>query len=347
MKKGILWPMAVMACLVAAGCQGENDSRSSADADSVLRPDTDGGSATSADAGPNWSADSGQAASTNPGSDGNLDSGADAVPNSMGQILPSGANGLAFDAEGMIWLADLFGNQVLRFDPTSGEILDRFEQREAGPDDIAIDQEGRVFWTGWSNGQIGRIDPRTKEDVIIAQLPEGANSIAFTEDGRLFVGLVISNNGLYEIDPEGTGNPRLITDALGSLNAFAFGPDGFLYGPLDGDVVKINTDTGEVVETIIEGAYFAVRYNENDNSLYALTISEDVGSPCLDKIDFGDRSMSTFAQVEITLADNFVIDSRGDFYVTGFNAPEVAVVGPDGSNKRLIEIGAVGDEVEK
>lgn len=267
------------------------------------------------------------------------DAGLNRDSNLVDQTAPTGANGLAMDAEGMIWLADLFGNQVLRFDPTSGEILARFKQDEAGPDDIAIDQQGRVFWTGWSNGQIGRIDPKSGEDVIIAELEEGANSIAFSDQGRLFVGMVMLNNGLYEIDPEGTEEPQLITDALGSLNAFDFGPDGFLWGPLDGAVVKMDFETGEVLDTIVEGSYFSVRYSEKDNSLYALTSGENLSAPALDKIDLDDYSVSSFSKPELTSLDNFIISPEGDYYVTGFNVPEVVVIGPDGTHKGLIIVG--------
>jgi hypothetical protein len=54
---------------------------------------------------------------------------------------------------------------------------------------------------------VGRIDPTTHENVVIAELPKGAKSIAFSADGRLFVGLVILKSGLYEVDPEGTRSP--------------------------------------------------------------------------------------------------------------------------------------------
>jgi hypothetical protein len=47
------------------------------------------------------------------------------------------------------------------------------------------------------------------------------------------VSLALSGvDALYEVDPDGIMAPRLIAQNLGNLNAFDFGADGFLYGPL-------------------------------------------------------------------------------------------------------------------
>jgi sugar lactone lactonase YvrE len=272
------------------------------------------------------------------------DSAAAAAPALADQTPPTGANGLAFDAVGMLWLADLTGSQVLRLDPKTGTIIGRFVQEGAGPDDIAIDARGRIFWTGWLNGQVGRIDPTTHENVIIAKLPQGANSIAFSPDGRLFVGLVILNKGLYEVDPEGATSPRLITDALGSLNAFGFGPGGFLWGPLEDRIVKIDVETGSIVDTVAKGAYASVRYDEVHNSLYALTNGGgDTASPALVKLDLERGGMTRFAEPDLKSVDNFAIDPQGRFFVTGFDVPELVVVESDGSKGPLLRLGAAGD----
>ncbi len=311
---------ALSACVVATGC-------------------TDDGGDKQPDMGSDLSANSEGDAGMSPAPDAAApqDSGALAFPALEDQTQPSGANGLAFDAAGMLWLADLFGNQVLRLDPATGTIIGRFPQDTAGPDDVAIDARGRVFWTDWTNGKVGRIDPTTNENVIIAELPQGANSIAFSADGRLFVGLVILNSGLYEVDPEGKSSPRLITDALGGLNAFDFGPGGFLFGPLKDRIVKIDVATGGVVETLAQGPYASVRYNEADHSLYALTNSG--GAPALDKIDLEGGGMTRFAALNLKGGDNFVIGPAGRFFVTGYDVPQFAVVEPDGSNGPLIQVG--------
>ena len=256
------------------------------------------------------------------------------------QTPPTGANGLAFDAAGKLWIADLFGKQVLRVDPGSGEILARFNENASGPDDVAIDERGRVFWTDWPSGKVGRIDPKTGQNEIIATLPTGANSIAFNADGRLFVGLVILNRGLYELDPEGMREPQLVTAAIGSFNAFEFGPDGFLWGPVDGAVTKLKPEGGEVVETITMPGYASVRYGERERALFAVANGKQGMPPRLDKIDPDDHSVTQFAEVQLASIDNFMIGPTGEFFVTAFDQPQFAVIHADGSAGAVVKIGA-------
>ena len=47
----------------------------------------------------------------------------------------------------------------------------------------------------------------------------GANSIAFTRDGkRLFVGQVFMGDGMWEIDLAGSAAPRLVAPNTGGIN---------------------------------------------------------------------------------------------------------------------------------
>ena len=54
---------------------------------------------------------------------------------------------------------------------------------------------------------------------------------------------------LYELDPKGVSEPRLIADDLGpgcGLNGMDWGPDNRLYGPrwFVGEVVSFDVDSG-------------------------------------------------------------------------------------------------------
>ena len=62
---------------------------------------------------------------------------------------------------------------------------------------------------------------------------------------------------LFEIDPEGAKEPRLISDQLGpgcGLNGMDWGPDDKLYGPrwFQGKVARVDVDSGKV-ETVADG----------------------------------------------------------------------------------------------
>ena len=256
------------------------------------------------------------------------------------QTPPVGANGLAFGPDGQLWVADLVGSQVLSVDPETGAILARFGADEGvvGPDDVAIAADGSIYWTGFVTGVVGRISP-AGENEIIAELSPGANPITFTDDGRLLVGLAEASDALYEIDPEGSEEPRLIAEELGDVNAFAVGPDGFLYGPRfglngEGAVVRIDIESGEATE-VTDGFNFpaAVKFDA-DGSLYVLHVI----SPELFLVDVDSGELTSVTEPPTALVDNFAIADDGRFFVTAFNEPVISVISVDGET-RTITIG--------
>ena len=83
------------------------------------------------------------------------------------------------------------------------------------------------------------------------------NPITFSDDSRLFVSQCFLGDQLYEIDPDGIEEPRLISDQLGpgcGFNGMDWGPDGRLYGPrwFRGEVARVDVDSG-TVETVASG----------------------------------------------------------------------------------------------
>jgi sugar lactone lactonase YvrE len=72
--------------------------------------------------------------------------------------------------------------------------------------------------------------------------------------GVSFVALDFMGDGLYELDPVFSREPRLIAKDLGWLNGMAWGPDGYLYGPIwtKGEVVRIDVDSGNIT-TVAKG----------------------------------------------------------------------------------------------
>jgi streptogramin lyase len=265
------------------------------------------------------------------------------------QTPPIGTNGITVDADGMLWIADGVGNQVIQADPGSGEILQRWPAPEgAWPDDVAIDEDGRVFWTGFQSGQIGRIDPANDEHVIVAEVAPNANPITFTEDGRLFVGLAVTADGLYEVDPTGRDEPRLLNEELGNVNAFDVAADGMLYGPRgNGEIVRIDWESGTVLDVVADGFGVPTAVKEGpDGALYVLS---NTPTPAISSvaIDSGEvAEVAALTDLPGSLGDNFAVtEGEGDgaitFYVTTFDAPTLAVVtsGPDGTTMSELPIG--------
>ena len=259
------------------------------------------------------------------------------------QTPPVGTNGIALDADGNAWIADLEGDQVIQVDIDSGEILRRFPSpSDAGPDDIAIDDQGRVFWTGFTSGQVGRIDPATGEHVIVADVPPGANPIAFSDDGRLFVGLAVTADGLYEIDPTGATEPRQMSEALGNVNGFDVAADGMIYGPrATGELVRVDHESGEVLATVAADLGYGVSVREGDpGELWYMAMPP---SPRLLRVGVepgaSTGSVTEEVVIDSPIVDNFAIADDGTFVITTFNRPAIIRLDPATGESTEIAVG--------
>lgn len=253
------------------------------------------------------------------------------------QAAPTGTNGLAIDADGLLWVADVGGNQILAVDPGDGKILRRYgaEAGVEGPDDLAFDADGRLWWTSFTGGFVGRIDnPATPEAVStkVAEVGSGANPIAVGPDGRVFVARALTGTGLYELDPDDDAEPRVIAADPGELNGFDGGPDGRIYAArpsttADGGVVAIDPDTG-AVEELAGGITLAV----------AATIGPDgdpfvlVATPAqVSRVDVASGTLVPYATPGTPLGDNLVFAPDGTLYVSAFDQPTISVIEPDGT----------------
>lgn len=258
------------------------------------------------------------------------------------QTPPTGTNGIADGGDGTLWIADLNGSQVLRVDASNGAILARYGAAEGvnSPDDVAVAEDGSVYYTGLGAGEVGRIDPDGTVEVV-AEVPVGVNPIAFTDDGRLFVGLEkdAPDDAVYEIDVSGQEDPRLVGTDLGRVNAFAFGPDGFLYGPgfgLEGagTLRRIDVETGES-SVITDGFGFpvSIRFGD-DGTAYVLQTAQ----PTLWSVDVETGEMTEVGTPATELVDNFTLTDDG-FAITAFNAPTVTLVASGGTVSDVLTIG--------
>ena len=147
----------------------------------------------------------------------------------------AGANGLAIGPDGNLYVTSVLGSSISVIEPESGEILKTLgvEEGVIGPDDVDFYKDGSYYWTSIMTGEVAGFDDDGNR-VIAAQLAPGVNPITFSDDGRLFVSQCFFGTNLYEIDPNGEQEARLISDELGpgcGLNGMDWGPDNRLYGP--------------------------------------------------------------------------------------------------------------------
>ena len=229
------------------------------------------------------------------------------------------ANGAAFDAEDRLYVASLFGREILVFNSRTGERLRRIgpDQGVDGPDDVVVGPDGTIYWTDIFGGQVGRLAP--DGSVTKQQVAPGVNPIAMSDDGRLFVGLDFLGDALYELDPDLVEPPRLIANDFGSINGMDFGPDGKLYGPSRSEgsavrdqIIRVDVDSGEIEVAVADlgGTSNSVRF-DSTGRFHALVDDQ------LHRIDLATGEREVFA--EFRGADNFAFDSRDRPYVTQYS----------------------------
>ena len=254
------------------------------------------------------------------------------------QTAPAGANGIKVADDGSLWIASLASDVILNVDATTGQILRRVEvPAKSGPDDLVLDDDGALFWTGYVSGAIGEVAPDSSGTTVIANIGVGANPIALRGDGKLIAGLAGAATGLFVIDPVGDPTPQPLADP-GNFNSFDITADGQLFAPsLDTrSVIELDPDTGEVVRTVapVNGTPIAARWHDGD--VYVLVLAD---AAHVYRVDPSAGTVELFGSTGLALADNLAVGDDGTVYVTAFSTPEVTVLGADGTVERTIQIG--------
>lgn len=258
-----------------------------------------------------------------------------------GSETAGGANGLHFGPDGLLYMASVAASEIVALDPETGEIKKRFtaEDGVVGPDDVAFAPDGAFYWTSIMTGEVAGY----KADgsfVKAAQLTPGVNPITFSDDGRLFVSQCFFDDKLYELDPAGVKEPRLISDQLGpgcGLNGMDWGPDGRLYGPrwYVGEVVSFDVDNN-TMRTEATGIKIpaAVKF-DSKGRLHVL----DTGLGQIIRIEGDSRTI--VARIQPGL-DNFAFDDQDQIFVSSFVDGFVKRVESDGSLFTLLQGGMTG-----
>ena len=278
------------------------------------------------------------------GSDSSAD--ADSLPEPASEALPaaisverivtgatiSGANGIHFGPDGLLYVASVLGSEIVVLDPDSGEVKRRISKGVTGPDDVAFSSDGSFYWTSILTGEVAGMRPDGNM-VIAARLAPGVNPITFSSDDRLFVAQCFFDDKLYEIDPDGVEEPRLISEQLGpdcGLNGMDWGPDDRLYGPrwFRGEVVSFDVDA---LDMRTEASGFEVPAAVKFDSKGRLHVL-DTAAGTVVRMDGEEREiLATFAPG----LDNFAFDAKDRLFVSSFVDGYVARVDEDGSQHML------------
>lgn len=286
-------------------------------------------------------------------SEENLESANSTSKNGLNSVLKtlvrgatiSGANGIDIGPDGNLYVGSVIDLEIVAMNKQNGKIVNRFgpEIGVNGPDDLVFGPDGSLYWTNILLGTVGRLQPDgTTSEQFVAP---GVNPITFSPDGRLFVGLDFLGDGLYELDPNLIEPPRPIIECptgfcLGFFNAFDFGADGRLYGPLFalGEVISVNVDDGTYT-TVATGLKHPASAKFDSNGM--LNVLDQTGE--VFKINTLTGEKTLFITLEPGL-DNQVYDSDGTLYISNNDRGWVAVILPSGQPRYISQGGMIAPQ---
>ena len=175
--------------------------------------------------------------------------------------LPEGStgNGIRFDTDGMMFVADYSGHNVLKVDPKTLQVeVFAHHDKMSQPNDIAIAADGTLYASdpNWSNnsGQLWRIDRDRKVTQLAADLGT-TNGIEVSPDGKtLYVNESVQRSvWAYPFLPDGKLGERslLISFEENSLDGMRCDVEGNLYITRHGAgvVVKLSP-VGKILQEI-------------------------------------------------------------------------------------------------
>jgi virginiamycin B lyase len=107
-------------------------------------------------------------------------------------------------ADGTIWWAGQWGNNLGRINPRTGEMKEYPLPANAMPHTVLLDREGGVWYTGNKNATIGKLDPETGK-VTEYKMPDpnakDPHSAIFDRDGIMWFTMQLSNM-VGRLDPK-------------------------------------------------------------------------------------------------------------------------------------------------
>lgn len=269
-----------------------------------------------------------------------------------GGVMAGASNGLSFDTDGNLYVANVFGATITKIDPDTGEILERLTTADLVffPDDLIVGPDGTLYWTEIALGGVVKRPPGGPSQFLVPPFGlNSANPLVLSDDGtRLFAagcyGGPPDNNAMVEIDPVTGGIVNTLrADVPGCASNGMAWQDGALYAPQPyGDsVLRVDVDSGDITEvTTGWSAPVGVAF-DSTGDLYG--VSQGAGD--LVRIDLTDPDIGNNREVVSTFpvgwVDNLAFDQDDRLFVSSASDGAIVEVLEDGS-QRVVVAGQFG-----
>ena len=134
-------------------------------------------------------------------------------------------NAMEVGPDGMLYMPIMGTNEIWRVSLDGGAPETVAAAGLGVPDAVKFDSKGRIVSTQVASGQVLRIDPRTGESTVLANIAPGLDNLTFVGD-RLFVSSI---SGQINEVLEGGTLRSLVPDGLNWPLGLAMGADGVLF----------------------------------------------------------------------------------------------------------------------
>jgi len=277
-------------------------------------------------------------------------------PGPVAQDPPIGVNGMIQDGAS-VWVADLFGRQLVRFSAETGAIAERYGM-DVGlcpTDDVVVLPGGDLVATCPTEGRVIRVT-RGGTATTLAEVGRGVNPIALESSGTsVLVGFGTEDDDRLLRVPVDGGPVQIVASGLPVLNGFDIGPDGFLYVPTGGTggilgtggLGRIDVATGTFTQLALSFP------GQPGRSGFDFACGTDVAADgtvfvaqCFNAAAYAVDPMTGVATLvgssPLGIADNIVVLTDGRVLVSGFFGGKVSVFTPSGGgySTSVLGIGA-------
>ena len=260
------------------------------------------------------------------------------------------------EEDGRIWVADLFGGQLVRFDPADGRIDERYGSMEGlcGTDDVVVLDDGTLVATCPVAGRVIAVE-RGGGARVLDRVGRSVNPIAVDPAGdAVLVGFGSEEDDrVLRVFLDGRPT-EVVAEGLPVLNGFDLGPDGLLYTPTGGAAGSFGTGgLGRLDPATGEFEQLALSFPGSSRTGFDFACGADVAddgtvfvaqcfNPSVFAVDPDTGVATLVGRAPLDAADNLVVLDDGRVALSGFFGGRVVVFTPtpDGTyEERTLGIG--------